>query len=199
MTGDNHEDSSDESMTNVPEYKVSEKKTIEEYANLDAEDESLRKWKESLGLTAGGSIGAPGDKRRVVVLEMTMNVEGQDPVTFNLEDQGVVEKLKKNPIVIKERSRYHLNIKFRVQHDIVTGLRYIQVAKRGGIRASKTEEVCGSYPPNTKEKPFYIKDMSEGEAPGGMLARGTYTALSTFKDDDGITHLEIPWGFEIKK
>jgi Rho GDP-dissociation inhibitor len=33
-------------------YKVGEKKTIHEYKNLDADDESLAKWKASLGLDA---------------------------------------------------------------------------------------------------------------------------------------------------
>ncbi len=36
-------------------YKVGEKKTLEELAQLDAQDESLRKWKESLGLKAGAA------------------------------------------------------------------------------------------------------------------------------------------------
>ncbi|KAI6824968.1 hypothetical protein KC342_g11292, partial [Hortaea werneckii] len=31
-------------------FKVGEKKTLEEYQQLDQNDESLRKWKESLGL-----------------------------------------------------------------------------------------------------------------------------------------------------
>ena len=35
---------------NNDQYKVSAKKTVDEYKNLDAEDESLAKWKESLGL-----------------------------------------------------------------------------------------------------------------------------------------------------
>jgi Rho GDP-dissociation inhibitor len=36
-------------------YKLGEKKTAEELAALDAEDESLAKWKASLGIGAGGS------------------------------------------------------------------------------------------------------------------------------------------------
>jgi Rho GDP-dissociation inhibitor len=36
-------------------YKPGEKKTIEELAKLDAQDESLKKWKESLGLKADSS------------------------------------------------------------------------------------------------------------------------------------------------
>jgi len=40
-------------------YKLGEKKTAEELAALDAEDESLAKWKASLGIGAGGSAHAP--------------------------------------------------------------------------------------------------------------------------------------------
>lgn len=40
-------------------YKLGEKKTAEELAALDAEDESLAKWKASLGIGAGGTAHAP--------------------------------------------------------------------------------------------------------------------------------------------
>ena len=40
--------------TSTAGYKPGEKKTLEELAQLDAQDESLRKWKESLGLKGGG-------------------------------------------------------------------------------------------------------------------------------------------------
>lgn len=204
MSESNHEQHDEEQQAqNVPEYKVTEKKTISEYAELDAEDESLRKWKESLGITSdvtsGNTLGDPSDPRKVVVLEMSVNVEGKDPMTFDLEDKATVEKLKKEPIEIKEKSKYHLHVKFRIQHEIVTGLKYTQVAKRGGIRANKIEEACGSYPPNTPEKPYYEKTFSEGEAPSGMLARGHYSATSTFSDDDQVVHLTVPWGFDIVK
>ncbi len=36
-------------------YKVGEKKTIDEYKNLDSHDESLKKWKESLGLSSASA------------------------------------------------------------------------------------------------------------------------------------------------
>uniref|UniRef100_A0A060T2P0 ARAD1C29546p n=1 Tax=Blastobotrys adeninivorans TaxID=409370 RepID=A0A060T2P0_BLAAD len=191
---------SEEQQPNVPEYKVGQKKTVAEYAALDAEDESLRKWKESLGIsTSAQTIGDPSDTRKVVVLEMIVYVEGMEPLHYNLEDPKVVEELKKKPITIKEKAKYHQELKFRVQHEIVTGLKYTMVTKRAGIRANKIEEPCGSYPPSTAEKPFYIRRLPEGEAPSGMLARGTYTALSTLTDDDKVVHMSIPWTFEIKK
>jgi Rho GDP-dissociation inhibitor len=42
--------------TTTEGYKVGEKKTIEELQALDAEDESLVRWKQSLGLGTGGTI-----------------------------------------------------------------------------------------------------------------------------------------------
>jgi Rho GDP-dissociation inhibitor len=40
-------------------YKLGEKKSVAEYAQLDAEDESLARWKASLGIGAGQLT--PGD------------------------------------------------------------------------------------------------------------------------------------------
>lgn len=46
--------------TQTEGYKVGEKKTVEEYAQLDANDESLARWKASLGIGAGeGGAGDP--------------------------------------------------------------------------------------------------------------------------------------------
>lgn len=185
---------------NVVGYVVGEKKTIDEYTTLDADDEALNKWKESLGLSnATGTIGDPNDKRKVVILEMAIHVDGQQPVVYDLEKPDAIQNLRKTPIVIKEKSKYRLVIKFRVQHEIVTGLKYLQSVKRAGIRLDKSQEVCGSYSPNTPEKPYYEKEFATEEAPSGMLARGTYEATSKFVDDDNVTHLVFAWYTEIKK
>lgn len=183
---------------NAVGYKVGEKKTIDEYTTLDADDEAMQKWKASLGLS-GGTIGDPNDKRKVVILEMAIHVEGSEPVAYDLELPNALENLRKNPIVIKEKAKYKLVVKFRVQHEIVTGLKYLQSVKRAGIRLDKTQEVCGSYSPNTPDKPFYEKEFSTEEAPHGLLARGKYEATSKFVDDDNVTYLVFAWTTEIKK
>lgn len=185
-------------VDNVTGYKVTEKKTLAEYTQLDAEDESLKKWKESLGV-GGDTLAAPGDNRRVVILELRVDVNGQEPIIIDLERPGALEDVKKKPITIKERSKYRRSIKFRVQHEIITGLKYLQSVKRAGIRVDKSQEVLGSYPPNTSAKPYYEKTFAEEEAPHGLLARGVYEATSKFVDDDNVTHLAFPWLFEIRK
>lgn len=192
----------------VPEsvegYNVGEKKTIEEYAKLDAEDESLAKWKASLGLVNAGSAYPvkPGDKRKVVVVEIGLEFPDQpelSPIRVNLEDaQGntVDKEIKFN---IKEKSVYQLYVKFRVQHEIITGLKYLHSVKKAGIRVDKLEEPLGSYAPNTTDKPFYERKFTEVEAPSGMLARGNYSATTKFVDDDKTVHLSFTWSFTITK
>ena len=46
---------------------------------------------------------------------------------------------------------------FRVQHEVLSGLKYLQVLKRKGMRVGKDEEMIGSYSPNTTDKPVYEK------------------------------------------
>ena len=132
----------------VPGFKVGEKKTIQEYANLDANDESLNKWKKSLGLNTGKELDIlPGDQRKVVIISMTLQIKGEEPVVINLENERDYSSLKNKKISfqIKEKSLYKLIIKFKVQHEIITGLKYLQGVKKTGITVDKLEEPMGSY------------------------------------------------------
>lgn len=192
----------------VPEsvegYVVGEKKTIEEYTKLDAEDESLAKWKASLGLTSDANAYPvkAGDKRKVVIVEMALTFPDQpelQPIVINLEDADGNTLNKEIKFNIKEKSIYLLSVKFRVQHEIITGLRYLHSIKKAGIRVDKLEEPLGSYAPNTKDKPYYESSFPEVEAPSGMLARGNYSAVTKFVDDDKNVHLTFPWSFQITK
>lgn len=188
----------------VPEeesgYRPSAKKTVDEYAKLDAEDESLQKWKKSLGLLGGEPLPVDAnDTRKVVILEMSLLIDGEEPIVVDLTNQKTLESLSKDYFKIKERSIYKLKIKFKVQHEIVTGIKYLQAIKKAGIRVDKVEDPLGSYAPNTKEKPFYEVILPETEAPSGLLARGSYSAQSKFIDDDKVTHLSLNWGVEIVK
>ncbi|KAI9138121.1 immunoglobulin E-set [Paraphysoderma sedebokerense] len=185
--------------TETAGYKAPAQKTIEELAKLDDNDESLKKWKESLGLAAGAattSTGPKDDPRKVVVLSLAMEVNGREDVVLDLSSPAKLEAVRKQPIIIKEGIEYRLKIKFRIQHELVSGLKYLQAVKRKGIRVDTTEEMLGSYGPNTDpyEKKFILE-----EAPSGMLARGTYDVKSKFVDDDKIVHLEWDWQFKIAK
>ncbi|KAK3389301.1 immunoglobulin E-set [Podospora didyma] len=165
----------------------------------DANDESLQRYKESLGLTGGNDLSDPNDPRACIILSLSMEAEGRDPVVIDLSTPGSEAELKKQPFKIKEGAKFTMTAKFKVQHNILSGLKYVQLVKRKGITVNKTSEMIGSFAPCTDKKPFYTKTFNEEEAPSGMLARGNYTAISTFVDDDKKTHLKFEWAFSIGK
>ena len=123
---------------------------------VDANDESLRKWKESLGLGSGNAIGDPNDPRRVIILSLALEVEGRPDIIVDLTTPGSLESLKAKPFIIKEGASFRMKARFRVQHQILSGLKYIQVVSRMGMK-NKNQEMIGSYPPNTTDKPEYEK------------------------------------------
>jgi len=78
-----------------------------------------------------------------------------------------------------------VRITFKVNHSIVSGVRYIQVVKRSGLKVDRLEEMLGSYGPHPKGE-HYIKNFVPEESPSGMVARtGLYNVHSRVIDDDG--------------
>ncbi|KAI7864003.1 immunoglobulin E-set [Spinellus fusiger] len=191
---DHHEDELTPSQT--AGYKPGEKKTLEQYQDLDSQDESLKKWKMSLGLTKSSDVSPEDDPRKVVVDYIALEVQGREDVVVDLSTQSALHQAKNTPFTIKEGIEYRMKVKFRVQHEVVSGLKYLQVVKRKGIRVDKTEEMIGSYGPSSDA---YEKQFQLEEAPSGILARGHYEAKSKFVDDDNVTHMEWNWSFDIKK
>ncbi|KAL9120296.1 MAG: hypothetical protein Q9187_003149 [Circinaria calcarea] len=126
-------------------FKVGEKKTVEEYAKLDQQDESLNRWKASLGISASAPLAVdPSDKRRCIILSLALEVEGRPDLIVDLTAPGTLESLKSKPFVIKEGAVFRMKAVFRVQHDVLSGLKYLTVVKRKGIRVAKDEEMLVS-------------------------------------------------------
>ncbi|KAL6694121.1 E set domain-containing protein [Trichoderma pleuroticola] len=181
-------------------YKLSQpKQSLAEYNQMDAGDESLQRYKQSLGLGGGKDLSDPSDPRVCIIKALTMDSPGRPPVEIKLEAAGSETTLKERPFQIKEGVKFTMSAEFKVQHEILSGLHYVQVIKRKGLKVSKDSEMIGSYAPNTENQPTYVKKFHEEEAPSGMLARGKYDAISSFVDDDKKKHLEFEWKFEIVK
>lgn len=187
-----------------PEYKVSKKVTTDELLKLDAEDESLRKYKESLGLSSSAKdpeTCPPNDPRRVVIKQLKVECQGRPggDIIYNFETKEQVEKLKEKPFTLKESCNYRIGVTFKVQHELVSGLKYVNVVTKMGVKVNKDDVMIGSYAPN---KQAYVSQFPRNgfeEAPSGMLARGKYKAKTQFIDDDKVVHLEYEYSFEIKK
>ena len=91
---------------------------------MDAEDESLARWKASLGIVPGSSGPATGPKvciifysladvylhtSKVTILSLELASPTMPPgktLVMNLQDRAQIDSLKKNPINIKEGVEY---------------------------------------------------------------------------------------------
>lgn len=106
-----------------------------------------------------------------------MNSEGRPPTKLELSAPDALDTLKDHPFKIKEGSKFNLTATFKVQHNVLSGLQYVQVIKRKGIRIDKLQEMIvsiftytstctrfskliiqqGSYAPNTDKNPVHTK------------------------------------------
>ena len=133
---------------------------------LDKEDESLAKWKASLGIGAAGGAGdpsAPPKVRRCApcstrptltptqceVLKLALVSESRaSPLEIDLK--GNLEEIKKNPITIKEGAEYNVEITFQVSNQvraIVTSVRVVlaltvQSAGHHGPQVHPRRQAC---------------------------------------------------------
>ncbi|MBZ3888317.1 Rho GDP-dissociation inhibitor 1 [Sciurus carolinensis] len=174
-------------------YKPPAQKSIQEIQELDKDDESLRKYKEALlGRVA---VSADPNVPNVIVTRLTL-VCSTAPGPLELDLTGDLESFKKQSFVLKEGVEYRIKISFRVNREIVSGMKYIQHTYRKGVKIDKTDYMVGSYGPRAEEYEF-LTPMEE--APKGMLARGSYNIKSRFTDDDKTDHLSWEWNLTIKK
>ena len=110
--------------------------------HLDQNDESLNRWKASLGISNSPALPVdPSDKRRCIIRSLALEVEGREDITIDLTAPGSVEALKTKPFTIKEGAQFRMKANFKVQRDVLSGLKYLQVVKRKGIRVGKDEEM----------------------------------------------------------
>ncbi|CAN0283847.1 unnamed protein product [Lampetra planeri] len=175
------------------DYKPPAQKSIQELVELDKDDESLRKYKETL--LGASPIVADPTVANVQVTRLTLLCEtAPGPLTIDLT--GNLETFKKESFVLKEGAEYKIKINFKVNREIVSGLKYIQQTYRKGVKVDKTHYMVGSYGPRGEEYDF---TTPLEEAPKGLLARGTYNVKSQFTDDDQHDHLSWDWNITIKK
>ncbi|XP_058625811.1 rho GDP-dissociation inhibitor 1 isoform X3 [Onychostoma macrolepis] len=175
-------------------YKPPAQKSLQEIQELDKDDESLRKYKEAL-LGNCNVVAADPTVANVQVTRLTLMCETA-PAPLTLDLQGDLESYKKQSFVLKEGVEYRIKISFKVNKEIVSGLKYVQQTYRKGVKIDKSDYMVGSYGPRPSEYEF-LTPLEE--APKGMLARGTYNIKSKFTDDDKHDHLSWEWNLNIKK
>jgi Rho GDP-dissociation inhibitor len=199
------EDQKEEELTeNQVNYKAADtaSKNVGDLLAKDADDESLRKYKESLlGAAAQGDLGDPNDPRRIIVTEFRVifdPAENHPDIVFNLDTDAGIQHLRANGLTIKEGAQFKFQVSFRVQHEICAGLKFVDRLKKA-VFTNSNELMIGSYPPASKPHVFTFPRYGYSEAPKGMLYRGRYSARNQFIDSDGVTHLEYEYDVNISK
>jgi len=201
MASHSHDDDAQDLQPTFTEgYRPGEKKTVDHYAELDKEDESLARWKASLGIGAAAASTSNGPKVDIVSLFLTSpSLPDGKTIELNPKDTDMLASLKKNPITIKEGTEYNVGMRFLVNGDVISGLRYIHVVKRAGIKVDKMEQMLGSYGPSKDGAP-HVSNFPTEESPSGMIARsGSYSVKSRITDDDAQVHADFEWHFKLGK
>lgn len=193
-----HEVTTPDDLEKEPEsnYKPPPEKTINELLEIDQDDESLRKYKETLlgQAQTGPIIVEPDNPRKVIVKKLVLIPVDHPEISLDLT--GDLAELKKRSFVIKEGVSYKIKIEFIAQREIVHGLKYVQKTHKLGIPVDKMSHMVGSYAPKTEMQSYTTPSE---DAPSGLMARGSYNVTSLFTDDDKHEHLKWEWSFEIKK
>ncbi|TKS91717.1 Rho GDP-dissociation inhibitor 1 [Collichthys lucidus] len=173
-------------------YKPPVQKSLEEIQELDKDDESLVKYKQTLlGQVLRADLSVPN----VQVTRMTLLCdEAPGPLTMDLT--GDLQALKEKSLALKEGVTYRLKIDYKVNREIVAGLRYHHVINIKGVHIGKVSYMVGSYAPKAEEYEFVFPD---DEAPRGLMSRGSYAIRSRFTDDDKNVYLDWEWKLDVKK
>lgn len=105
---------------------------------MDADDESLAKWKASLLSSVGDS-----DPSLPIVELVALRLHSDTlsaPIMLDLSSGSIKDLAKKEKVIqIKEDSDFSVELEFKVNREVVSGLRYLQVVKRAGIKIDKLE------------------------------------------------------------
>ncbi len=103
-----------------------------------------RVWPVSAILLCTG-VPATDDPRQVVVVSIAILVDGRADMVYPLGTPEDVARLATTPIVFKEGEDYRIRITFRVNHEIVSGLKFAQWVYKMKLRgAASLDSVCSA-------------------------------------------------------
>uniref|UniRef100_A0A8C0IUU8 Rho GDP dissociation inhibitor gamma n=1 Tax=Chelonoidis abingdonii TaxID=106734 RepID=A0A8C0IUU8_CHEAB len=167
-------------------YRAPEKKTLQEIQQLDEDDESLNKYKRVLL----GPIPVDSSMANVTLTRLTLLCD-QAPGPITMDLTGDLEALKSQSFVLKEGVDYRVKISFKVNKEIVCGLKYLQHTYRKGLKVDKDVYMMGSYGPRTEEYEFLTPpdEAPKGAGPVPSHRPGAVNGLSAVSSG-----LAMKWG-----
>jgi len=109
-----------------------------------------------------------------VIKSLALEVEGRPDITIDLTAPGSVEALKSKPFTMKAN--------FVVQHDVLSGLKYLQVTKRKGFTVAKAQEMIVSFPvlyaSLTEKRDFLLTSICRRDLSHPIPRKSPYTRRS---------------------
>lgn len=68
-------------------------------------------------------------------------MEGRSDIVIDLSKPNSLESLNKHPFTIKEGATFRMKARFKVQHQILSGMKYVQVVSRMGVKNKMQEMI----------------------------------------------------------
>lgn len=90
---------------------------------------------------SGDPIGNPSDPRKCIILSLGLEVEGRPDIIIDLTKKGALEDLNKHPFTIKEGATFRMKARFQVHHEVLSGIKYVQVVSRGPLKNKMQEMI----------------------------------------------------------
>ncbi|KAI3381594.1 hypothetical protein SNEBB_002774 [Seison nebaliae] len=164
-----HDTSHEDSVLQIEErYKVPAPSSINHILEKDSADDSLARYKKSLLGEATSILIDPNDKRNVIPESITLMINDHEDINFDLKSKDLFTN--KTTVRLKEASIFRMRIKFYIQRDLVTGLKYKQNLYKGPLKVDSTTYMIGSRAPkqflqeyvgNEEELPSGSEDIAE--------------------------------------
>ena len=77
----------------------------------------------------------------MILLSLGLEVEGRPDIVIDLTQKGALDTINKKPFTIKEGATFRMKARFRVQHEILSGMKYVQVVSRMGAKTKMQEMI----------------------------------------------------------
>ena len=165
---------------------------------LTHEDESLRRYKAAL-LGNLSLVDASQDPRRffltAIAIDMQGHPKGPAAYCYDMTSELDVARFTTLPIIFMENCIYQFILTFKVQHNICTNLQMKNKTSKAGLTLYTQKMFCGTFAPVVDEHVWVSEPF---EAPGGWLARTTFTGAVSIFDDDTV-HTELKYNAEVKQ
>ncbi len=109
----------------------------------------------------------------MIIRSLALVVDGRDDIVVDLTAPGAVDQLKSMPFTIKEGASFTMKVRFTVQHQVLSGLKYLQVVKRKGlgITLAKDEEMIVRARKRKKKKRNHRLFPTAGQSCSYCLSR----------------------------